>query len=164
MKKNCLTLLLIAIIVNSMSLSAQEYKSGDPEIDQVREEVKKQKTTEANYGDRTKILYMWLGALQQQGANTLPFYDLDLRYRTLETKIARTPPFVQWKTKHEEPESQVDFQKSGEYKEAVVQICQTIDECFEQMEKIQMELTDKGPIYTAFEGETEVFVYFFNIS
>ncbi len=150
------TLLLLAILINITRLSAQEYKSGDPEIDQVRVEVEKQKTTEANYGDRTKILYMWLGALQQQGANTLPFFDLDLKYRKLETKIARTPPFVQWKTKHENQESQVDFQKSSEYTEAVMQICQTIDDCFKQMEKIQMELTDRGPMSTPFEGETEV--------
>ncbi len=47
-------------------------------------------------------------------------------------------------------------QKNSEYTEAVAQICQTIDEGFEQMEKIQKELIEKGPMFTAFEGETEV--------
>ena len=35
-------------------------------------------------------------------------------------------------------------------------MCQTIDEGFEKMEKIQKELIEKGPMFTAFEGETEV--------
>ena len=35
MKKNYWTLLLIAILINTLSISAQEYKSGDAEIDKV---------------------------------------------------------------------------------------------------------------------------------
>ena len=73
-------------------LTAQEYTSGAEDIDEVRTEVKNQKTNPANYKERTKILYMWMGALQQQGANTFPFFDLDRMYRTLETKINNTPP------------------------------------------------------------------------
>ncbi len=101
MRKKYLILLLVALLMTPLSLSAQEYTSGDADIDEVRVEVKEQKTSEANYKERTKILYMWMGALQQQGANTFPFFDLDLKYRTLETKINNTPPFVQWKTKHD---------------------------------------------------------------
>ncbi len=64
--------------------------------------------------------------------------------------------FVQWKTKHDKLESEADHQKSSEYLEAVAQICQTIDEGFEKMEEIQKDLIEKGPMFTAFEGETEV--------
>jgi outer membrane protein assembly factor BamB len=156
MKKYCRTSLLLVIVINTVNISAQEYKGGDAEIDRVRAEVKKQKTTQANYKERTKILYMWLGALQQQGANTYPFFDLDLRYRTLETKIANTPAFSPWSTKHDKPEPEVNRKKSSEYQEAMVQICQTIDEGFEQMEQIQKELKENGPMFTPFKGETEV--------
>ena len=90
MKKSYWTLLFTALLINTMFTSAQEYKLGDPDIDEVRVEVMNNKTTEANYKERTKILYMWLGALQQQGANTISFFDLDLQYRTLETKINNT--------------------------------------------------------------------------
>jgi len=145
--------MLFAITDN---LSAQEYPSGDADIDKVRNELKEEKTSETNYKERTKLLYMWMGALQQQGANTFPFFDLDLSYRTLETKIHNTPDFVQWKTKHKQAESEADFQKSSEYREAVALICQTIDEGFDKLEEIQRELSEKGPMFTAFEADTEV--------
>ena len=154
MKKNYWPLLLAALFFNNINLSALEYKSGDADIDRVRAEVKRQKTTESNYKERTKILYMWLGALQQQGADTYPFYDLDLQYRQLETRIANTPPFVQWETKHEKPETRQ--LSDSEYQEAMTRICQTLDEAFEKMEEIQKELSVNGPMFTAFEGETEV--------
>lgn len=150
------TFLLMLILISSMSLSAQDYPSGDADIDELRVELLKQKTNEDNYKERTKLLYMWMGALQQQGANTFPFFDLDHRYRTLETKINNTPDFVQWKTKHSEAESEDDYQKSSQYIEAVAQICQTIDEGFEKLEEIQKVLVEEGPMFTAFENETEV--------
>ncbi len=156
MNKNYLTFLMIAIFINTLSLSAQKYKSGDVDIDKVRVEVMKQKTTEANYRDRTKILYMWLGALQQQGANTFPFFDLDLKYRTLETKINNPLQFGQALTKHDSRESLADNKQSNKYLEAVAQMCQTIDEGFAKMEEIQKELVENGPIFTTFESETEV--------
>ena len=61
MKTNFWSFVLIAMLVNSYTLSAQEYKSGDAEIDKVRAEVKLQKTTEATLFERTKMLYVWLG-------------------------------------------------------------------------------------------------------
>lgn len=156
MKAYYWTVLSMVLLISSAAISAQDYKSGDEDIDRVRLELKKQKTNEENYKERTKILYMWMSALQQQGANTFPFFDLDLRYRTLETKINNTPPFNQWNRKHDEGESSDDRQKSSEYQEAVSQMSQCIDAGFEKMEEIQRELTDKGPMFTAFAGESEV--------
>ena len=100
MKKNFWKLFLITTLINTLSLSAQEYKLGDPDIDKVRFEVLNQKTSEANYKERAKILYMWLGALQQLGAKTISFFDLDLQYRTLETEINNTLAFGQALTRH----------------------------------------------------------------
>ncbi|MCK5642902.1 MAG: PQQ-binding-like beta-propeller repeat protein, partial [Gammaproteobacteria bacterium] len=130
------TLIWIAIQINPLSLSAQEYTSGDADIDKVRVEVIKQKTNETNFRERVLILYMWMGALQQQGADTREYYELDTKYYELEPKINNL--------------------KGEKYQEAVAQMCQTIDEGFEQMEQIQKELKEKGPMFTAFEGEAEV--------
>ena len=152
--KQILVLMLTGVF--GLNLSAQDYPSGDADIDGLRVELKTQKTNEDNYKERTKLLYMWMGALQQQGANTFPFFDLDRSYRDLETKINNTPPFVQWKTKHNEAESENNAEKSREYREAVTQICQVIDDGFEKLEEIQQILVDKGPMFTPFEGKTEV--------
>jgi len=99
---------------------------------------------------------MWLGALQQQGANTVSFFDLDLQYRTLETKINNPLKFGQALTQHDKRESLADNKQSSAYLEAVAQMCQTIDDGFAKMEEIQKELIENGPISTAFEGTTEV--------
>ncbi len=136
MNKNCWLLLVVSILINTLSLSAQEYKCGDADIDKVRVEVKEQKTTEANFRERVLMLYMWMGALQQQGADTRSFFDLDSRYYELEPEVNNL--------------------KGSKYQEAVKQMCKTVDEGFEQMEKIQKELLEKGPLFTAFESETEV--------
>lgn len=156
MKKVALISFMILLFAGAMALSAQEHKSGDPGIDKVRNAVKTEKTNEANYRERVKILYMWMGALQQQGANTFPFFDLDRRYRQLETKINNTPPFVQWITEHDRQQAGVPPQKNEEYQEAVEQVCRTIDAGFAKMELIQQEFSKSGPIFTPFEATTKV--------
>jgi len=87
MNNNYWTLLLITILINTLSVSAKEYKSGDADIDKIRIEVKKQKTTEANFRERHLMLYMWMGALQHQGADTRSYFHLDMEYWGLEPKI-----------------------------------------------------------------------------
>jgi outer membrane protein assembly factor BamB len=136
MNRNYRTFLLIILLISTFNLSAQKYKSGDSDIDKLRVEVKSLKTSETNYRERVLMLYMWMGSLQQQGADTRSFYDLDTKYYSLEPKVNNL--------------------KGEMYKEAMSQMCQTVDEGFEQMEKIQKELIEKGPLFNAFEGETEV--------
>ena len=119
MIKNYLILGLITILIGVFKLSAQEYKSGDADIDEVRIEVKNKKTTEENFRERQLMLYMWLGALQQQGANTYSLFDIDKRYYELEPKV-------------KDP-------KAKGYQQALMKICRVIDEGFAQMEKIQKE-------------------------
>jgi len=132
LKFNIIILLLFVIVE---VLSAQEYKSGDADIDKVRIEVQEQKTTETNYRERVLMLYMWMGALQQQGADTSPFYELDSKYYQLEPKVNN---------------------KGKNYIEDIKQMCQTIDKGFAEMEKIQKDLIDNGPMFNAFESEAEV--------
>jgi outer membrane protein assembly factor BamB len=136
MKHFLLLFSLITILINTFVLSAQENKSGDADIDKVRMEAKSKKTTEENFRERHLMLYMWMGALQQQGADTRSLFDMDTKYYQLEPKV--------------------NNQKSNQYQESLKQMCQTIDEGFEQMEKIQKELREKGPMFTAFEGKTKV--------
>lgn len=156
MRKKYSAITAITILTSVLQLSAQVYKSGDPEIDQVRLEVKAQKTNEANLSERTKLLYMWMSALQQQGANTLPFFDLDSRYRTLETKMANTPAFGAWNTMHNKHDTGNETQRSKAYLETIAQICETIDAGYEVMEQIQKDLKEKGPMFTAFIAKTRV--------
>ena len=150
-------IMLLGLLANAIAnLSAQEYKSGDAEIDKVRVEVKTQKTTATNFRERHLMLYMWLGALQQQGANTVSYYDLDKKYYQLERVINKSRSFFEMSTGHEKAKSIADDKQSRKYKEAMAQMCETIDKGFEHMEMIQKELMDNGPIFTAFEAETEV--------
>jgi len=123
-------------MIFTLSLSAQQYTSGDPDIDNMRLIVQEKKTTKANYKERVLMLYMWLGALQQQGANTFPYFDLDSKYYKLEPKVNNLT--------------------GDKHQEAIKEMCQTIDAGFEQMENIQKELTENGPIFTALESKTKI--------
>ncbi len=156
MERKYWILLLAAIMLNTFNLSAQKYTSGDKDIDKARVEVKNEKTSEANFRERHLMLYMWLGALQQQGANTVSYYDLDKKYYQLERVINKSVSFFEMSTGHDKEKSIADNKQSREYMEAMVQMCETIDRGFEHMEMIQKELVNNGPIFTAFEGKIEV--------
>jgi len=99
--------LLLTLPVGTLVLSAQDYKSGDADIDKLRIELKEQHTTESNYRERVLMLYMWMGALQQQGADTRSFFDLDSKYYQLEPEV--------------------NNQKGSNYQQALKQMCQTVD-------------------------------------
>lgn len=160
MNKKVRTLFSFQLVIVSclmiINISAQEYKSGDKDIDKTRLEVKAERTIKANFRERQLVLYMWMGALQQQGANTVSFYDLDKKYYQLESKINKSVSFFDYGTKHEERKTIADDKKSHEYQEALAQMCQTIDEGFAHMEEIQKKLIENGPIFTAFESESKV--------
>jgi outer membrane protein assembly factor BamB len=154
-KQNWIVALCLSFLFTSNVIS-QKYKSGSTDIDKIRVEVQSEKSTESNYKERTKILYSWLGALQQQGANTFSFFDLDQQYRKWETKINNPLKFGQALTLHDNRKSLVDNKQSSEYLEAVAQMCQTIDDGFAKMEEIQKDLIENGPIFTPFESKTKV--------
>ncbi len=127
---------LTLVLVLNTNLTAQKHKSGSADIDKLRVAVLEKETSEADYKERVLMLYMWMGALQQQGANTFPYFDLDSRYYKLQ--------------------DQVNNQKGEKYQEAIKQMCQTVDDGFKEMERIQTELAEKGPMFTAFESDTKV--------
>ena len=156
MKKLFSKLVLVIMVLFAFNLSAQKEISGDSDIDSVIAEVKKEKTTESNFRERHLMLYMWLGALQQQGANTVSFYDLDKKYYQLERVVNKSKSFFEMSTAHENEKTIADNKQSRAYQEAMLQMCETIDKGFEHMEEIQKELTDNGPIFNPFEGETKV--------
>ena len=151
-----ITICLVLLVVALPELHPQEYPSGDPEIDEVRLSVKEKNTSEENLRERVKLLYMWMTALQQQGANTFPFFDLDSRYRRLETKMANSPSFGAWTTMHNRNDADHNREQRKDYQEMMDQICETVDEGFEVMEEIQKEFSENGPIFTAFEAKTKV--------
>ncbi len=122
--------------MNTLSVSAQHYSSGDADIDRTRLEVRSEATSERNYRERVLMLYTWLGALQQQGADTRSYFDLDTRYYQLE-------PLVN--------------QPSGtDDRDALRKMCLTIDSGFQQMELIQRDLAERGPMVVPFESEESV--------
>ena len=77
------------IWMNTLCICAQMVPSGDVEIDRMRAEVVAEKTNEKNFRERHLLLYMWMGALQQQGADTRSFFELDKSYYRLEPLVNR---------------------------------------------------------------------------
>jgi outer membrane protein assembly factor BamB len=136
MYKKVLTLLVFSALIGQPTLSAQYHSSGSDDIDQVRQDVLHHATTESNFRERILMLYMWLGALQQQGANTHPFFALDARHHALQHQVLQPG--------------------GGGYQEALEAMCRTIDAGYEKMEQIQAELIESGPMVQPFEGSEKV--------
>ena len=61
--------------------------SGDPDIDRIRAEVRATPTTADNYQKRALLLFVWLGSLQQQSADTHSFFDVDKAYYRLQGNV-----------------------------------------------------------------------------
>ena len=110
------------------------YSSGSADIDTVRHEVELSQSKADDYRRRSLLLYMWLSALQQQGADTRLFTSVDERYYQLEGRI----------------EAATD-------KNLVLELAALIDEGFGVMEEIQSRLPELGPIATPSEGDAADF-------
>jgi len=109
------------------------YSSGSADIDRVRKEVKVFPTTPENYQERSLLMFVWLGSLQQQCADTHPFFDIDKAYYTLEKRIVHSRGAAQSK--------------------AVQEMCAVVDKGFRTLEKIFQTLKEKGPIFKPFTGD-----------
>ncbi len=119
------------------SSSAKFYSSGSEDIDRVRAEVKESPTAPDNYRKRGLLLFVWLGSLQQQSADTHPFFDIDKAYYQLQWKIVRG----------NEPAKE----------QAIREICKVVDDGYKKMEEIFRTLKEDGPIYKPFTGDTTGF-------
>lgn len=82
-------LFLIFLLLGTFVLRAvaAPVTSHDADIDHVRAEIKIAPTTAETYRERSLLMFLWLAALQQQGADTHPFFDIDKKYYQLEDAV-----------------------------------------------------------------------------
>lgn len=76
--------------INQLGSPAGLISSGSTDVDRGRTEVKESPATAENYQERSLLLFTWLASLQQQGADTHPFFDSDKSYYMLEGKVNQT--------------------------------------------------------------------------
>ena len=70
-----------------MLAGAAEPTSHDADIDRARDDVRTAPTTTETHRERSLLMFLWLAALQQQGADTHPFFDIDKSYHQLEGAV-----------------------------------------------------------------------------
>lgn len=134
--------LAIVLFFPLLSLSFQEtektfHASGSVEIDKVRKEIGEHPTDAGNYLQRRDLLFNWLGALQQQGADVRSFYSIDVRYYKGEPRLIKA---------------------SGEELSKIQkEMCSLIDAGFNELETIQTILVEKGPFFKPYLGSAEGF-------
>ncbi len=132
MKIKLYQVLLLSVV--SQLCGATEFRSsGSADIDRARVEIKTLPTTEENYRERSLLLFLWLGSLQQQGANTHSFFDSDQAYYALEGKVNRA--------------------KGPAKAKAIQEMGEMLTKGYQDMEAIFQTLQEKGPIYKAFVGD-----------
>ncbi len=131
---NQLWVMVLAVaLFTCPSLAAQFRSSGDHNIDRVRAEVRSAPTTREDYEQRALLLFVWLGSLQQQCADTHAFFEIDKSYYELEQKVA--------------------FSKGEAKDQAIGEISKVVDEGFNVIEGIFQKLAIEGPIYEPFMGD-----------
>jgi hypothetical protein len=78
-------------------------------------------------------MYLWLAALQQQGADTHPFFGNDNQYYQHENAVLN--------------------QKGAARNEALREMGKTIDAGFAKLEEVQHTLKKDGMIFQLFDGD-----------
>ncbi|NDV61563.1 PQQ-binding-like beta-propeller repeat protein [Puniceicoccales bacterium CK1056] len=132
MKSLSITAILLAMATHS-GLSAVFHPSGSEDIDTMRKEIVADPTTAGNYRERSVLLFVWLGSLQQQGADTHSFFDTDKAYYALETQIVRGAGLVR--------------------ERALGKVGGVVDEGYAVLEGISRKLKEEGPIHEPFKGD-----------
>jgi hypothetical protein len=125
--------LATALLRGVVCADAAFHSSGSADIDAARRAVAVSPTDVTNHRERCLLLYLWLGALQQQGADTRPFVGVDTQYYRLEPQVNRL----------------ADGQSSPPLK----QMCELVDRGYQAMDQIQTALVEQGPIFKPFEGK-----------
>ncbi len=128
-----LPVVLFVLLLTSIVSADQLATSGDPDIDRVRAEVRVTPTTVDNYQKRALLLFVWLGSLQQQGADTHSLFDVDEAYYRLQGDVVKG--------------------RGAAKEEALQKICKVVDDGYEQMEEIFRKVKEEGPIYRPFKGD-----------
>jgi len=126
-------LFLILTTLAHLCGGAEFHSSGSLDIDRMRVAVKESPTTADNYRKRALLLFVWLGSVQQQGADTHSLFEVDQAYYQLEGVLVGG---------------------DGPAKEEAVQsICRVVDDGYKVMETILRTLKEDGPIYRPFKGD-----------
>lgn len=128
-----LNVVLVLLFLTSFVSADPFPSSGDPDIDRTRADVRTSGTTADTYQKRALLLFVWLGSLQQQSADTHPFFDTDKAYYELERKTIQGGPAAK--------------------EEAIQNICKVVDEGFQVLEEIFRTLKEEGPIYEPFTAD-----------
>lgn len=129
--------LLLAILLPVVllgSLTGEEFQfSGSPDIDAARRDIATIPTTTDTYRERSLLMFLWLSTLQQQGADTHPFFDADTRYYRSENAV---------------------LGRQGAAREkALREMGKAIDAGFAVLEEIQRKLNADGPIFQPFTAD-----------
>ncbi|MFY0654923.1 MAG: PQQ-binding-like beta-propeller repeat protein [Cyclobacteriaceae bacterium] len=129
------TLIASVLIALAFQANAQNafVSSGSKEIDAVRKEIKSKPSTPDNFRERSVLMYMWLGAMQQQAIDLSSFFDTDAEYYRLEGLIK--------------------FGQGAKKEQAITDVCQLIDKGFSELEEIHDNFLAKGPIYNPYESD-----------
>lgn len=132
------TIVVVLIsLCNVLGAHDLPYTSGSARIDSVRRTLRTIPTTLENYRERTVLMYLWVGILQQRGADLRPFYDTDQAYYALEPQLNRS---------------------QGEQQSALLtQMAQVLEQGYGTLEDIQTYLEEEGPMFKAYEGDAENF-------
>ena len=126
--------ILLAILLPVGSLAGEEFQtSGSPDIDAVRKSVATTPTSADTWREHSLLMFLWLAALQQQGADTHPFFDIDTRYYPLENALLN--------------------RQGAARTSALGDMSRTIDAGFAVLEDIQRKLREDGPIFTPFTAD-----------
>ena len=129
----------------------RQQSSGGPEIDAVRRDVALSPTSSETYERRALLLYLWIGALQQRGADTRSFYATDTEFHRLQRQLGTygsahdVAPIV------EEPAIEGHSAGPRDRSDLQKQMFILIDRAFSELELIQDSLVGGSPIATPFE-------------
>jgi len=108
--------------------------SGSDIIDAMRAAVRRSRTTRRNLARRVRELHLWLGMLQQRGADTRPLFDVDRSYHRLQREVAALPD-------------------GRRRRQRVREQCRTVDRAFGELEAIQAAFAKSGPVATPREAD-----------
>jgi outer membrane protein assembly factor BamB len=135
--KTSLSFLPLLFISITLTSQAEFISSGSVDIDRARKAVQVDPTTAENYRERSLLLFVWLGSLQQQSANTHSFFDVDQDYYSLEAQVNRGTGAAKDK--------------------ALKEMGQVVDAGYAEMERIQQQLIEHGPFFEPFKGDPTTF-------
>ena len=109
------------------------FNCGSEDIDRVRKDIDHLPTDGKTFRERSILMYLWMGALQQQGADLRPFYDVDKVYWPLEATV--------------------NSSEGEELRKVHGLMGKLIDRGYKVLDEIQRTLIEKGPMFDAFESD-----------